>query len=168
MNQAHASQSGQQQQQQQQRISPVLLHKHQSSQLSAESQSSVAAAASLRQLLDDRELNEQLLAADGPITAEQVAAACGVSCEQEPGIAGLQQHQGLGFSLVLRDVSQRIRAAARLVDSIEQQLGLPAGANLYYTPPGEDWDNTTPVGDLHCMYGTYFCCSAPDCTDVRG
>jgi hypothetical protein len=63
---------------------------------------------------------EQLLALDGPVDAAAVAAAC----------------QGLGFSLVLRDMPKRSRAVAELVGALEQQLGLPAGANLYYTPAG--------------------------------
>lgn len=60
------------------------------------------------------------------MTAESIAAAC----EMQP------HNKGSGFSLVLRDVPKRVAAVAELVNSIEQQLGLPAGANLYYTPPG--------------------------------
>lgn len=63
---------------------------------------------------------EQLLALDGPVDAAAVAAAC----------------EGRGFSLVLRDMPKRCRAVAALVGALEQQLGLPAGANLYYTPAG--------------------------------
>jgi hypothetical protein len=63
---------------------------------------------------------EQLLALAGPVDAAAVAAAC----------------KGLGFSLVLRDMPKRSRAVAALVGALEQQLGLPAGANLYYTPTG--------------------------------
>jgi hypothetical protein len=32
---------------------------------------------------------------------------------------------------------KRSRAVAELVGALERQLGLPAGANLYYTPAGE-------------------------------
>jgi hypothetical protein len=63
---------------------------------------------------------EQLLALDSPVNAAAVATAC----------------KGLGFSLVLRDMPKRSRVVAELVGALEEQLGLPAGANLYYTPTG--------------------------------
>jgi hypothetical protein len=48
-----------------------------------------------------------------------------------------------GFSLVLRDIPKRSRAVALLVECLELCLGLPAGANLYYTPPGDSWTHPT-------------------------
>lgn len=47
--------------------------------------------------------------------------------------AALQQ----GFTLALREASHRWWPAARLVEELEGLLGLPAGCNLYLTPPGE-------------------------------
>lgn len=41
-----------------------------------------------------------------------------------------------GFTIVLRDMPKRCAAAGALVDALEAQLGLPAGANLYLTPAG--------------------------------
>lgn len=41
-----------------------------------------------------------------------------------------------GFSLVLRDTPKRHVALGLLIEALEQQLGLPAGANVYLTPPG--------------------------------
>jgi hypothetical protein len=60
------------------------------------------------------------LTVDVPVDAAAVAAAC----------------EAQGFSLVLRDMPKRSRAVAALVGTLEKQLGLPAGANLYYTPAG--------------------------------
>jgi hypothetical protein len=44
-----------------------------------------------------------------------------------------------GFTIVLRDMPKRCAAAGALVDALEAQLGLPAGANLYLTPSGMTW-----------------------------
>ena len=71
-------------------------------------------------------------------------AAAGSSIPQEvlgtlPG--ALTAHSCLaacqsGFSLVLRDMPKRQWAVGLLVQQLEAQLGLPAGANLYLTPTG--------------------------------
>lgn len=41
-----------------------------------------------------------------------------------------------GFTFVLRDMPKRCPAVAALMDALEAQLGLPAGANMYLTPAG--------------------------------
>eukprot|EP00879_Flechtneria_rotunda_P030617 GHRR01033276.1.p1 GENE.GHRR01033276.1~~GHRR01033276.1.p1 ORF type:complete len:370 (+),score=147.81 GHRR01033276.1:547-1656(+) len=56
----------------------------------------------------------------------------GMAATAASAAAALQR----GYSLVVRDIAKRIGAVASLVDALEQQLGLPAGANLYLTPPG--------------------------------
>jgi hypothetical protein len=43
---------------------------------------------------------------------------------------------GRGFTLSLRELSQRWAPAAAVADALEAQLGLPAGGNLYCTPEG--------------------------------
>lgn len=63
--------------------------------------------------------------------AEQVLVLPGLATVSDIKAAVAQ-----GFSIVVRDMSKRNAAIARLVDDIELQLGLPAGANLYYTPQG--------------------------------
>jgi hypothetical protein len=46
-----------------------------------------------------------------------------------------------GFTIVLRDMPKRCAPAGALVDALEAQLGLPAGANLYLTPSGMTWQH---------------------------
>lgn len=41
-----------------------------------------------------------------------------------------------GFSLVLRDIPKRCLVVGQLAEALEEELGLPAGANLYLTPEG--------------------------------
>ncbi|KAF6260088.1 hypothetical protein COO60DRAFT_1637891 [Scenedesmus sp. NREL 46B-D3] len=67
--------------------------------------------------------------------------------QQQPQSAACQD---LGFSLVLRDMPKRCRAVAELVGALEQQLGLPAGANLYYTPAGAQ--ALKAHYDDHCVF----------------
>eukprot|EP00775_Hariotina_reticulata_P002387 gene2387-2691_t len=77
---------------------------------------------------------EQLLQLD---VDSNIAAACQSAFQQ-------------GFSLVLRDVAKRSRAVASLVDWLELGLGLPAGANLYFTPPGAQ--GLKAHYDDHCVF----------------
>jgi hypothetical protein len=68
--------------------------------------------------------NCQLVAEDVLTLSPPVSAA---SC--------LSAHQR-GYTLVVRDMPARCLQVCLLAEALEQQLGLPAGANLYLTPPG--------------------------------
>jgi hypothetical protein len=68
-----------------------------------------------------------------PAASEELLAAVPGGASAAEGCAAAH---GEGYTSVLRDLPKRWWQAAQLVDAVEQQLGLPAGANLYLTPPG--------------------------------
>lgn len=87
-------------------------------------------------------LTEQVLVLPGSVSAADIQSA----------VSG-------GFSLVLKDMPKRSRAVAAIVDGLEKQLGLPAGANLYYTPAGDDTYNFSR--------SLMKCCTAPGPVSIR-
>lgn len=77
-----------------------------------------------------------------PITTQQTDRSAGRADEVLWGLEGSVSTDSCvaalqaGFTIVLRDMPKRCPAVCALVDALEEQLGLPAGANLYLTPAG--------------------------------